>query len=111
MKARQSIASPLPFPFPFLFLRPLPQGYVLSDKNSSRFVIGGALGEMLVPAFIAWLLGPNSIDDDVSSAGDGEASGQPAALYGACVAVSALLVAVYGTWFSLLGAAAVVSSP
>eukprot|EP00752_Nemacystus_decipiens_P016764 g15002.t1 len=90
-------------------------GYVLSDKNSSRFVTGGALGEMLIPAFIAWFLGPNSVDVDGdvggSVSGDGVASGHPAALYRVCVAVSALLVAVYGAWFRLVEAAATVSSP
>ena len=70
-------------------------------------MIGGALGEMVVPAFIAWFLGPSNID----GGGDGEASGYPAALYDACVAVSALLAAVYCTWYSLLGAAATVLSP
>lgn len=76
-------------------------------------MIGGALGEMLLPAFIAWFLGPNSTDDGSGSGDIDEASGHPAALYGVCVAVSALLVAVYGTWFSLLEAAApvVTSSP
>lgn len=63
-----------------------------------------------MPAFIAWFLGPNSIKDGSSGSGDQD-SGQPAALYGVCVAVSALLVAVYATWFSLLGAATGASSP
>lgn len=73
-------------------------------------MIGGALGEMLVPALIAWFLGPNNIDDG-SGGGGGEESGQPAALYRVCVVVSALLATVYGAWFSLHEAAATVSSP
>lgn len=54
-------------------------------------VIGGALGEMVVPAFISALLGPS----------DG---GQPAALYSVCLAISGLLVVVYGAWCSFLSA-------
>lgn len=61
----------------------LETGFVLSDRNSSRMVVGGAMGEMLVPSLIAALLGPD----------DG---GWPAALYSVCVATSALLVVVYG---------------
>ncbi|CAN0426269.1 unnamed protein product [Pylaiella littoralis] len=82
-------------------------GYVLSDKFSSRFVIGGALGEMLVPAFIALLLGPNSDGDDED--GSSKQSGRPAALYDVCFYISVLLVVVYGTWCSLLSPAATAS--
>lgn len=45
-------------------------------------VVGAALGEILVPAFIAVLLGP----------ADG---GWPEALYVTCVGISALLIALY----------------
>lgn len=81
------------------------QGYVLSGKVSSRFVIGGALGEMLVPAFIALLLGPNTDGDD-DDGNNSKQSGRSAALYDVCLSVSVLLVAVYGTWFGLLTQAA-----
>lgn len=70
-------------------------------------MIGGALGEMVVPALIALFLGPNNVDDGSG----GEGSDQPAALYRVCVAVSALLVTVYVTWFGLLEAAAAASFP
>ncbi|CAM9487948.1 unnamed protein product [Ectocarpus sp. 12 AP-2014] len=80
-------------------------GYALSQENSSRFVIGGALGEMLVPACIALLLGPSSSSGNSIGDGDGE-PGRSGALYGACFAVSLLLVAVYGTWCSLLASSA-----
>ncbi|CAM9295326.1 unnamed protein product [Ectocarpus sp. 8 AP-2014] len=80
-------------------------GYALSEKNSSRFVVGGALGEMLVPACIALLLGPSSSSSISIGDGDGE-PGRSAALYGACFAVSLLLVAVYGTWCSLVASSA-----
>lgn len=70
-------------------------------------MIGGALGEMLVPAFIALLLGPNTEDDgDDGDGNSGEQSGRSAALYDVCFSVSVLLVAVYGTWFGLLTQAA-----
>ena len=55
-------------------------------------VVGGALGEMLVPALIAALLGPD----------DG---GWPAALYFVCVAISVLMVVVYCAWCNQLKAA------
>ncbi|CAM9966072.1 unnamed protein product [Ectocarpus sp. 4 AP-2014] len=80
-------------------------GYALSEKNSSRFVVGGALGEMLVPACIALLLGPSSSSGNSIGDGDGE-PGRSDALYGACFAVLLLLVAVYGTWSSLLASSA-----
>ena len=70
----------------------LKAGFLLSGKNSSWMVIGGALGEMLVPALIAALLGPD----------DG---GWPAALYSICVAISVLLVVVYCASCSQLKAA------
>lgn len=63
-------------------------GYALSDKDSSRMVIGGALGEMVVPAFIAWMLGPKE-------------GGWPVALYAVCITISVLMVGVYGVWCSL----------
>ncbi|CAN0536251.1 unnamed protein product [Ectocarpus sp. 12 AP-2014] len=89
-------------------------GYALSEKNSSRFVVGGALGEMLVPACIALLLGPSSSSGNSIGDGDGE-PGRSDALYGACFAISLLLVAVYGTWYGLLASsvatAAASSSP
>lgn len=65
-------------------------GYALSEKNSSRMVIGGTLGEMIVPAAVASLLGPN----------DG---GRPSALYAVCGAVSLLMIGVYGVWCRLAG--------
>lgn len=52
-------------------------------------VVGGALGEMLIPALIAALLGP---DDGVWLA----------ALYVVCVVISVLLLLVYGTCCMLL---------
>lgn len=70
----------------------LEAGFLLSVKDSSQIVVGGALGEMLVPSLIAVLLGP----------ADG---GWPAALYSVCVAVSVLMVVVYGAWCSQLKAA------
>lgn len=60
----------------------------MSDKDSSRMVIGGALGEMVVPAFIAWMLGPNE-------------GGWPVALYAVCATLSVMMVGVYGVWCSL----------
>ncbi|CAN0078886.1 unnamed protein product [Scytosiphon promiscuus] len=80
-------------------------GYLLSDKNSSRFVVGGAMGEMMVPALIALLLGPGGSTTD-GDGDDNHESGRPASLYGVCLAVSALLVAVYGTWRGLIASPA-----
>ncbi|CAB1097368.1 unnamed protein product [Ectocarpus sp. CCAP 1310/34] len=80
-------------------------GYALSEKNSSHFVVGGALGEMLVPACIALLLGPSGSSGNSIGDGDGE-PGRSDALYGACFAISLLMVAVYGTWCSLLASSA-----
>ncbi|CAM9362746.1 unnamed protein product [Hapterophycus canaliculatus] len=78
-------------------------GYFLSDKDSSRFVVGGALGEMLVPAFIALFLGSGGSNTDSNSDDDDDhESGRPGSLYSACLAVSALLVAVYSKWCSML---------
>lgn len=54
-------------------------------------VVGAALGEMLVPAFIAVLLGPT----------DG---GWPGALYATCVGISALLIALYCAFDIVLSA-------
>lgn len=52
-------------------------------------VIGGALGDMLMPALIAALMGP---DDGL----------WPSALYVVCVVISALLLIVYGICCGLL---------
>lgn len=64
-------------------------GFFLSGKNSSKMVIGGALGDMLMPALIATLMGP----------GDGLWS---AALYVVCVVISVLMLLVYGICCGLL---------
>lgn len=52
-------------------------------------LVGGALGEMLVPALIAAILG----SDD---------GGLPGALYSICVASSVLMMVVYGVFCSQL---------
>lgn len=71
-------------------------------------MVGGALGEMLVPAFIAVILGgATGGDADTDGGGDGGGdAGRPGALYDACVAVSVLLAAVYGAWSRLLSSSA-----
>lgn len=57
----------------------------------------------MVPAFIALLLGPGGSNTDSDDDGyDDRQSGRPGSLYAVCLAVSALLVAVYGAWCSLL---------
>lgn len=55
-------------------------------------VVGGALGDMLMPALIAVLMGP---DDGV----------WPAALYVVCVVISVAMLFVYGACCGLLNAA------